>query len=52
MTIYYSKANQAFYDSNIHSRLPEDAVAISPEQHAALNRFARNFAPFCRLFCT
>ena len=36
MTIYYSKANQAFYDSAIHNRLPEDAVAISPEQHAAL----------------
>ena len=36
MTIYYSKANQAFYDSNIHSRLPEDAVEISHELHAAL----------------
>ena len=36
MTIYYSKTNQAFYDSNIHSRLPEDAVEISQEQHAAL----------------
>lgn len=36
MTIYYSKSNQAFYDSTIHSRLPEDAVAISHEQHAAL----------------
>ena len=36
MTIYYSKSNQAFYDDQIHSRLPEDAVAISPEQHAAL----------------
>ena len=33
---YYSKSNQAFYDSTIHSRLPEDAVAISPEQHSAL----------------
>ena len=36
MTIYYSKTNQAFYDSAIHSRLPEDAVEISHEQHAAL----------------
>nr|DAX86164.1 MAG TPA: hypothetical protein [Caudoviricetes sp.] len=34
--IFYSKSNQAFYDSAIHQRLPEDAVAISPEQHAAL----------------
>lgn len=36
MTIYYSKTNQAFYDSAIHSRLPEDAVEISHEQHTAL----------------
>ena len=36
MTIYYSKSNQAFYDSTIHNRLPEDAVEISPEQHTAL----------------
>ena len=36
MTIYYSKSNQAFYDDQIHSRLPEDVVEISPGQHAAL----------------
>ena len=36
MTIYYSKTNQAFYDSAIHSRLPEDAVEIGQEQHAVL----------------
>ena len=36
MDIHYSTTNNAFYDSNIHSRLPEDAVAISPGQHAAL----------------
>ena len=36
MTIHYSKSNQAFYDDQIHSRLPEDVVEISPEQHAAL----------------
>ena len=36
MTIYYSKASGGFYDDQIHSRLPEDAVAISTEQHAAL----------------
>ena len=36
MTLYYSQSTGGFYDSDIHSRLPEDAVAISPEQHAAL----------------
>ena len=36
MTIYFSKSNQAFFDDQIHSWLPEDAVEISPEQHAAL----------------
>ena len=34
--LFYSKSNQAFYDDQIHSRLPEDALEISPEQHAAL----------------
>ena len=36
MTLYYSQSNGGFYDDQIHSRLPEDAVAISTEQHAAL----------------
>lgn len=36
MTLYYSQFTGGFYDDQIHSRLPEDAVAISPEQHAAL----------------
>ena len=36
MTLYYSQSTGGFYDSTIHSRLPEDAVEISPEQHAAL----------------
>ena len=36
MTLYYSQSNGGFYDDQIHSRLPEDAVAISPEQHTAL----------------
>ena len=36
MTLYYSQSNGGFYDDQIHSRLPEDAVEISPEQHAAL----------------
>lgn len=36
MTLYYSQSSGGFYDSDIHSRLPEDAVAISAEQHAAL----------------
>lgn len=34
--IFYSKLNQAFYDNTIHTSLPEDALEISPEQHAAL----------------
>nr|DAJ30636.1 MAG TPA: hypothetical protein [Caudoviricetes sp.] len=33
---YYSKSNQAFYDDTIHTTLPEDALEISHEQHAAL----------------
>ena len=36
MTLYYSQSTGGFYDSTIHSRPPEDAVEISPEQHAAL----------------
>lgn len=36
MTLYYSQSNGGFYDDQIHSRLPEDAAAISTEQHAAL----------------
>ena len=36
MTLYYSQSTGGFYDSAIHSRLPEDAVEISPEQHTAL----------------
>ena len=36
MTIYYSKANQAFYDNQIHNVLPEDAVEITAEYHATL----------------
>lgn len=36
MTLYYSQSNGGFYDDQIHSRLPEDALAISTEQHAAL----------------
>ena len=36
MTLYYSQSSGGFYDSDIHTRLPEDAIAISPEQHAAL----------------
>ena len=36
MTLYYSQSSGGFYDSDIHSRLPEDAVAISAEQHTAL----------------
>jgi len=35
MTIFYSKSTSGFYDNQIHNRLPEDALEISPEQHAA-----------------
>lgn len=34
--IFYSKSNQAFYDDTIHATLPNDALEIGPEQHAAL----------------
>ena len=34
--IFYSKSNQAFYDDTIHTSLPEDALEISPGQHAEL----------------
>ncbi|OAM27786.1 DUF4376 domain-containing protein [Eikenella sp. NML01-A-086] len=36
MTLYYSQSTGGFYDDQIHSTVPDDAVAISPEQHAAL----------------
>ena len=36
MTIFYSKANQAFYDNQIHTALPEEAVEITAEYHATL----------------
>lgn len=36
MTLYYSQSSGGFYDSTTHSKLPEDAVEISAEQHAAL----------------
>ena len=36
MTLYYSQSSGGFYDSTTHSRLPEDAVEISAEQHATL----------------
>lgn len=36
MTLYYSQSSGGFYDSTTHSRLPEDAVEISAEQHAAM----------------
>ena len=36
MTIFYSKANQAFYDNQIHTALPEDAVEITAAYHATL----------------
>ena len=36
MTLYYSQSSGGFYDITTHNRLPEDAVEISAEQHAAL----------------
>ena len=33
---YYSKSTGGFYDSTIHTAIPDDAVEISQEQHAAL----------------
>ncbi|MGV3771024.1 MAG: tail fiber assembly protein [Sphingobium phenoxybenzoativorans] len=34
--IYFSATKLAFYDSAIHSTLPDDARAIEPATHAAL----------------
>ena len=34
--MYYSKTTGGFYDRNLHSDLPGDAVEISPEVYAAL----------------
>lgn len=36
MTIFYSKSTGGFYDNQIHNVLPEDAVEITAEYHAAL----------------
>lgn len=36
MTLYYCPQTRAFYDDAIHNRLPEAAIAISPEQHTQL----------------
>ena len=36
MTIFYSKSTGGFYDDQIHHALPDDAVEITAEYHAAL----------------
>ena len=36
MTKYYSAIEEGFYDSNIHSTIPEDGVAISDQLHEEL----------------
>ena len=36
MTIFYSKKTGGFYDNQIHTTLPEDAVEITAEYHATL----------------
>ena len=36
MTIFYSKTTGGFYDNQIHTTLPEDAVKITAEYHATL----------------
>lgn len=34
--IYYSKINNGFYDDDVHSVLPEDAVEVSVEERNAV----------------
>jgi hypothetical protein len=36
MTIYYSKSTGGFYNDQINSGLPADAVEVSGDQHASL----------------
>ena len=36
MTIFYSKKTGGFYDNQIHTALPEDAVEITAAYHATL----------------
>lgn len=36
MAIFTSKSTQGFYDSDIHSVMPDDAVEITREEHRAL----------------
>lgn len=36
MTIYFDFINETFYSSDIHSRIPKDAVEISSEKHQEL----------------
>jgi len=36
MTIFYSAATGGFYDTDIHTSVPDDAVEITVEQHQAL----------------
>lgn len=36
MTLYTSKETRGFYDDEIHTTLPEDALEISAEEHATI----------------
>jgi hypothetical protein len=36
MAYFYSKTTSGFYHSSVHAEMPEDAVAITDEQHATL----------------
>lgn len=36
MTIFYSASSRGFYDDQIHSAIPGDAVEITADQHAEL----------------
>ncbi len=36
MTLYYSATTGGFYDSDVYTTLPDDAVEITPQTHKAL----------------
>src|SRR5438128_1984505 len=36
MTLYYSASTSGFYDDEIHTTIPSDAVVITKEEHTAL----------------
>ncbi len=36
MTLYYSATTGGFHDSDVHARLPDDALEITPQTHQTL----------------